>query len=144
MRKKMLPIILAILIFSAMITLIFSARAVHNSMIPNVKVSRLTRQEFEYEVELNNELLGFTNRIIQTKVSYAIPKELYDSGKVFIIGHDEINGDIRTVAMSYNIEIRLENDEYYEVANRFFGGTPLFIMESNKEIEEGTEVYVVE
>jgi hypothetical protein len=49
MKLKKIPVILTIMFFLSMIFLTFFARSIHNRMIPNVKVARLTKEEFVYE-----------------------------------------------------------------------------------------------
>lgn len=139
MKTKKLPIVLMVLFFAAMIFLTLSARAIHSKMIPNVTVSRLTNEQFEYEYFLTD---GITRRT-GTKQLLAIPKELYDQGNIYVIANTEKNGDMRTSAQLIKIEIGLENDDYYEVINEYFDIKLRFIVHSDEDIQEGDEVYIV-
>jgi len=138
MKYKKIPIILSVLFFSCMIFLTFSARSIHNKMIPNVKVARLPREKFPYEQVLED---GTT--ITYIKTTTAVPKKMYDEDFLYIVVEGYKNGDLRTFARKISLPIGAENNGYYEVTELFYDVNRLFIMESDKEISDGTEVYVL-
>jgi len=138
MKPKKFPLILTVLFFSLMIFLSFSARSIHNKMIPNVKVARLTREKFQYEEMLAD---GTVKTVVRS--SYAIPKWMYDQDFLYVVVPGSKNGDERTFARKINLPVGAENDDYYEIAEQFYDVTRLFIIESDKEIQYGTEIYVI-
>ena len=140
MKYKKTPIILTASFFVIMLILTFSARAIHNSMIPNVKIRRLTREKFEHETILEDGVTVIT----QSMFEYAISKDLYDSGNIYIITTGEKNGDERTFAKAFEIEIGHENEDYYEVKNRLLDNKLRFIIYSSESINDGDEVFVIE
>jgi hypothetical protein len=74
----------------------------------------------------------------------AVPKDMYDSGFLYIVVPGMKNGDERTFARKINLQIGSQNENYYEIAENYYDASQLFIIESNKEIQDGTEVYVKE
>ena len=139
MKIKKIPIVLTVIFFATMIFLSLSARAIHNRMIPNVTVSRLTKEDFEYVNLLDDGVTSMTN----TEQLTAISKELYDSGEIYVIASVEKNGDMRTIAQAFRIEIGLDNGEYYEVKNEFLDRKLRFIVDSSEDLHDGVEVYIV-
>ena len=137
--KVKVAVVFTVLFFGIMIFLTFSARDIHNKTIPNVKVSRLTKAEFEYEYRSNTG-----TKVIETKLCPAIPKELYNHGEIYVIDYIEINGEIRTVARRIILEIGRQNNQYYEVINDYLDSRIRFITYSNKIIQEGGEVYIIQ
>lgn len=140
MKTKKIPIILTFLFFAAMVFLSLSARAIHYRMIPNVTVSRLTKETFDSEHFLSDGITTMT----RTEQLLAIPKELYDSGEIYVLTSAEKNGDTRTFVKAIDLEIGKENEGYYEVTNRFFDQKLRFVIKSSEDIEDGDEVYVTE
>jgi hypothetical protein len=69
---------------------------------------------------------------------------LYDEDFLYVVVQGLKNGDDRTFAKKVSILIGTQNDEYYEITEQFYDMNRLFIMESNKDISDGTEVYVLE
>jgi len=138
MKLKKIPLILTLLFFLLMIILSFTARSIHNKMIPNVRVARLTREKFQYEE-------SFEDGTVRTAVrsSYAVPKWMYDQDFLYVVVPGSKNGDERTFARKISLPIRAENDDYYEIAEQFYDVSRLFIIESDKEIQDGSEVYVI-
>lgn len=139
MKLKKIPVIITILFFLSMIFLTFFARGVHNRMIPNVKVARLTKEEFLYERVFDD---GTTRTA--TKLANAVPKRMYDKDFLYVVVQGFKNGDERTFAQKVSLQIGTHNDEYYEIIEQFYDMNRLFIIESNKEISDGTEVYILE
>jgi hypothetical protein len=127
--KKVINIILTILFFSLMLILTISARSIHHSQIPNVKVKRLTMEDFSGG--------SWTDK------RPAIPKNIIEKGEVYIIANIYINGEERKAARLVYPQLGAENKEYYEVT----GGLDrrdLLIVDSSKELNDGVEVYIVE
>lgn len=138
MKFKVAAIVFTILFFGAMIFLSIFAGDIRNRMLPNVKVSRLTKEEFIYEYTTK---LGI--KVEEKELCRAIPKRLYDNDEIYVIQNVEINGEPRTIAKKITLEIGRENDGYYEVVDRFFDDRQRFIMHSDKEIHDGDEVFIV-
>lgn len=138
MNYKKVSVILAVIFFSIMIFMTFSARAIHNTMIPNVTVFRLTHEEFKYVSTMEDGLESYT----YIKQLLAIPKEIYEQGEVFTIDYQKINGEERTVARLTNIQVGDKNDAFYEVIDPFIMNE-LFIGYSSRDIQDGDEVYVM-
>lgn len=74
----------------------------------------------------------------------AIPKEVCDNKKVFVLSTRIINGEERIVAREVsNLELGRVNDGFYEVIN----GISLLdevIIEGQDKLQDGCEVYVEE
>lgn len=121
-----------------MLILTFTARAIHNRMIPNVRASRLSRVKFQHEQVLED---GTVRTVSQ--MSYAVPKWMVEQDFLYVVVQGMKNGDERTFARKLSLILGAENDGYYEIAEQFYDTGRLFIMESNKEIKDGTEVYLV-
>ncbi|NLC20072.1 MAG: hypothetical protein GX757_12815 [Clostridiales bacterium] len=138
MKPKKIPLILTVLFFMLMIFLSFTARSIHNRMIPNVRVTRLTREKFQYEKSFED---GTVRTVVRS--SYAVPKWMYDQDFLYVVVPGIKNGDERTFARKISLPIGSENDDYYEIAEQFYDVNRLFIIESDKEIQDGTEVYVI-
>ena len=137
MTTKKIPAIITVLFFSLMIFLTILARDIHNRMIPNVTVGRLTKEDFELERTLEDGTI-----IPITKQCIAVPKHMYDNDFLYIIVPGEKNGDQRTFVRKISLQVGAQNDKYYEITDPFFDMSQSFIMESNKEIQDGIEVYV--
>ena len=72
----------------------------------------------------------------------AIPKSIIFSGEAYIITTIYINGEERNAVRLVFPQIGAENEEYYEVT----GGLDrrdLVVINSNRELEDGDEVYIV-
>lgn len=138
MKIKKIPLVLTIIFFSFMIILTFTARSIHNRMIPNVRVSRLTREKFQHEQVLED---GTVRTVSQ--LSYAVPKWMVEQDFLYVVVQGMKNGDERTFARKLFMTLGAENDGYYEISEQFYDAGRLFIMETNKEIHDGTEVYVI-
>lgn len=139
MRKKIASVLLTILFFGAMVILSFSARVIHNRMIPNVTTFRLPYVKFEIPHYMQNGQLSF----IEESYLPAIPKSLYEQGEVYYIDYQIINGEERTVARAATLIIGIENDEYYEVTDIGIQRV-LFIKTSDKPLHDGIEVHIVD
>jgi len=138
MKLKKIPLILTVLFFSSMIFLTFAARSIHNRMIPNVRVGRLTREKFEHVETLEDG----TSRTVM-RLSYAVPKKMYDEDFLYVVVEGMKNGDLRTFARKVSLPVGTESKGYYEITKMFFDVSSLYIMETDKEIADGTEVYVI-
>lgn len=138
MKLKKIPIILTVLFFSFMVFMSFFSRSIHNRLIPNVKVARLPREKFTYEQVLEDGTIQNVN-----KLANAIPKKMYDEDFLYVVVQGFKNGDERTFARKITLPIGAESNGYYEITELFYDVNRLFIMETNKEIYDGIEVYVV-
>lgn len=121
-----------------MLILTISARSIHNSQIPNVTVKRLTQDDFAI-----NSTLTSGEEVTAHQKRLAIPKSIIDSGEVYIITRIYINGEERNAARLVSPQIGTSNEESYEVT----GGIDrrdLIIIESNKKIKDGDEVFIVD
>lgn len=135
MKFKKAIIILMILFFGVMIFFTFTSQSIHIKNLPHVKVRKLSKEIF-YQ-DMTGETVGAA--IIET---LAIPKELYEGGEIYIVHLKEKNGDQRTFAKKIVVEVGLENEDYYQVKDISLSGQQ-FIIESDKEIKDGDEVFVV-
>lgn len=140
MNTKKIIIALTILFITTMLFFTIFSQSIHNGMIPNVQVTHLTKQSFEYKICKAD---GITKETV-VKQSLAIPKKLYHQGDLYTIANIVKNGSTRTITQKLDIEVGLENDVYYEIANT--GHTPsiILIIKTNKEFLDGDEVYVID
>lgn len=117
---------LTLLFFIGMTVLTFTARDIHNSRLPHVTAKRLTRELFGD---------GFTRKL-------ALPKELTEGDGVFIITSRIINGEKRDIARRVVLTTGQEDEEFYEVTGGIMGNE-LVIIESDRGLRDGDEVFVV-
>ncbi|MCL2634614.1 MAG: hypothetical protein FWD34_08900 [Oscillospiraceae bacterium] len=135
--KKVINIALTVVFFVTMFVLTVSARTIHNSQIPNVTATRLTREDFIIEFEYD----GGTFKTTQKRL--AIKKSIYDSGEVYAVITIIINGEERDGVHRVYPEIGAENEEYYEIISGVWGNE-LVVVSSDRELTDGGEVCVVE
>lgn len=125
MKTKIL-LILTVLFFAAMAALTITARSIHESMIPNVTAKRLSREIFGD---------SYVRKL-------AAPKALTESGEVFVITVRVVNGEKRNFAQKVQLAFGAENEAFYEITGGMMGNE-LVIFESDRDIHDGDEVFVV-
>lgn len=125
MKIKLL-LTLTLLFFVTIAGLTFTARSIHQSMIPNVTAKRLTRELFgdSYTREL------------------AAPKMLTEDGDVFIITSRIVNGEKRSFAQKVQLQLGIESEMFYMVTGGMMGNE-LVIFASDRELSDGDEVFVI-
>ena len=124
--RLFLLVILTVIFFASMAWLTANARSVHENSLPHVTAKRISREMFSG---------SYTRRL-------AVPKELFDTGDVFVISVRIVNGEKRNFARRVFIETVAENDEFYEVIEGLTGNE-LIIVESDRGFGDGDEVYLV-
>lgn len=129
-KNKKLPIILTVLFSVSMIFLTIFSKKIHYSLLPKVETIRITREEFE----LDKGSSSFVSE-------WAIPKELYKNGGVYVVTFAEKYGAKRAYVTHLPVVIGRENKNYYEILDFMDYGTRL-ILHSSREISEGNEVYL--
>ncbi len=131
--KTIITAIVAVLFFTVMIFLTFSARAIHNASLPLVTAEKLPSVQFpfEYTDESGNVMTG-------TKSALAIRTELLDSD-IFILYQREKNGDLRYYVRLAEIETGAENNGFTEVLSGIGYGDKV-VVNTDKELYDGCEV----
>jgi hypothetical protein len=114
-----------LLFFAAMAYLTLNARNIHNSQIPHVETTRLTREKVSADVRV-----------------LALPKELYDSGDVYVIAQRMINGEVRSVAKKAVLQVGAAGNGFYEVKGGLMGNE-IVVTSSDKPLSDGAEVFVI-
>lgn len=113
--------IVAVLFFGSMLFLTVEARTIHNRMIPNIKMKRLEQRA--------GELL--------------LPKELYDSGDVYIVTEEEKNGETRNFVKKADVTVGEQAEGGYLVLDGI-DEWDFVVTETDKELQDGMEVYLPE
>ena len=113
--------IVAVLFFGSMLFLTVEARTIHNRMIPNVKMKRLEQKAGEL----------------------VLPKELYDSGDVFIVIEAEKNGEIRNFVEKADVTVGEQIEGGYLVLDGI-NEWDFVVTETDKELKDGMEVFLPE
>lgn len=134
--KKTINLIITVLFITCMIILTITARKVHNNMIPNVKVSRFSIEQFNSSTDKGSQ------KNISTQECMAIKKKIYNQGEIFIISLEEKNDEMRAFVHKTKLVTGRESDKYYEVTNIYDPETK-FVIESNQKLQDGDEVYIV-
>jgi hypothetical protein len=119
--------------FISMIVLTFTARSVHNARLPHVSVKRLTRES--YTVYREGSMITYRQ--------ISISKTLYDEGEVYTIFSRIVNGEKRDFARKVILRIGQELEDFYEVIDGLLG-YELVIFDSDKPLNNGVEVFVVQ
>lgn len=113
--------ILTVIFFGGMLFLTVKARTIHNRMIPNVKMRRLERW----------------------KTGVILPKELYDSGNIYIVVEEEKNGETRNFVEEAAVTVGEQISSGYVVLDGI-GEWDFVVTESDKELRDGMEVFIAE
>ena len=135
--KRIINPALVIIFFSFMLILSTFARDIHNYLIPNVSVKRLSQEEFPvtFTIEGGQEIISYKKKL-------AIPKEIYDKGEIYAITEKYINGEKRNAARRIFLEVGDEYEGFYEVVSGI-STSDFVITDSNKPLAEGDEVYLL-
>lgn len=113
--------IAAILFFGSMLFLTVEARTIHNRMIPNIKMKRLE----------------------QDRKGLVLPKELYDSGGVYLVIEAEKNGETRNFVKKADVTVGEQVEDGYLVLDGI-GEWDFVVIETDKELRDGMEVFLPE
>lgn len=135
--KKIINALIILFFFILMLILTISARSIHNSQIPNVTVKRLTQEDFVINSTLQN---GEEVTTIQKRL--AIPKNIINSGEIYIVTRIYINGEERDAVRMVFPQIGAENEGFYEVTSGI-DRSNLVIFDSNKKLKNGDEIFIV-
>lgn len=134
--RRLLPlIVLSLLFYGAMLLLTLTAKDIHLARLPKVTASRLHNVTFSYLfTPENGEPYTVTGQMP------GIPKELYDSGQIFVIVSEVT--DYITCYYAKKISLKIdpskENETYYAVSDSFF--RDMVILTGYEELEHGDEV----
>jgi len=136
--RRLLPlIVLYLLFYGAMLLLTLTAKDIHLARLPKVTASRLQNVTFSYQHTNNGETYTVTKQMP------GIPKELYDSGQIFVIVSEVT--DYMTCYYAKKISLELdpskENETYYAVSDSFF--RDMVILTGYEELEHGDEVHLL-
>lgn len=113
--------IAAILFFESMLFLTVEARTIHNRMIPNIKMRRLEEKA----------------------MGLVLPKELYDSGDVYLVIEAEKNGETRNFVEKADVAVGEQVEDGYLVLDGI-GEWDFVVTETDKELKDGMEVFLPE
>lgn len=132
-EKKVALLAAALLFFVLMILLTLTARDVHKARLPRVVVYTPTYENFEE----NRRVL-------------VLPMDIYTSNKtsnnqfeIYIIATKEINEEERNVVICAPIQVGVSNGMYFEVVRGLLGHE-LVVVSSDKPLNNGVEVFIVE
>lgn len=121
---KKLMICFTALFFAGMLTLTFTARAVHNAALPHVKVKRVETAFFPTEYGSTQALAVTTEQLAEG---------------VFVIYTAEVNGEKRTFIRRAAIIAGQEREGYVEVVSGLSTGDRI-VVSADRELCEGEVV----
>jgi len=113
--------IAAVLFFGGMLYLTAEARTIHNRMIPHIKMKRLE----------------------QKAAGLVLPKELYDSGNVYLVIEAEKNGETRNFVEKADVTVGEQVKGGYLVLDGI-DEWAFVVTETDKGLQDGMEVYLPE
>ena len=137
MKKKMILIISA-LFYICMFILTIKAEDIHMSRLPKVTAQKLSYKYIEY-IAILEDGTPYPN----TKKVLAIPKEIYESGQIFVIITGEERGLERSYAKKAEVKIGISDEQYYEVISGL-NRSDYVIIEGYEELSDMQEVNVIE
>lgn len=140
MKSKIIPIVLCALFYCSMILLTLFSRRIYNNSLPNVKVERLPKKVFSVVFDYTSMGYGYTEG---ERRSMAIPKEIYDLGKIFIVETGMKNGEERTFVRLLNqVTIGFDDEDNYEVLEGI-SEKAFVVVNGYEKLNDGDEVYVI-
>lgn len=107
--------------------------AVHEKMIPHVRVEKLTRETFPFDY-----VNGETRSSMQQKIAL---NEKYANKQIFLLYEAEKNGTQRYFVREVSIELGDFYNGYYEVKSGLITSDRI-VIETNKELFDGAEVFI--
>lgn len=129
-------LLLSLLFYGSLLFLSAFADEIHYARLPQVTAETLKKQSFSYTVTLDN---GFSAS--QTRLVSALPKDIVDSGQVFIIRTDVKDDFIYYYAQKVSVVIDTEqkNDDYYAITGGI-SSRDLVILTGYETLSDGDEV----
>ena len=134
--SRLLPLfLLSALFYGIMGFLTLNAPDIHYRRLPQVTTGQLTKEEFTY-------FLPDFPDTERTRSILSIPKELYESGKVFKIESKTEYGFTYYYAKQVWAELDTDkqNENYYAIKNGFWGSEHI-ILTGYEELYDGMEVF---
>lgn len=129
-------LLLSLLFYGSMLFLSAFADDIHYARLPKVTAETPKKQSFSYKITLDN---GFSSS--QTRLVSALPKDIVDSGQVFIIRTVEQDDFIYYYAQRVSVTIDTEhkNDDYYAISDGI-SSRDLVILTGYETLSDGDEV----
>lgn len=143
MKIKKFTLVVTIAFIAAILFLTISARWIRNNfMLPNVKITRLISIQYEDIFVLENG-----TRVTAMRSGLAINKEIYNRiisefGGIYVLEFREKNNETRSYVRLTSLQIKTETETDY-IIDRGLLSSDFFIEESNKVLENGSEVAVI-
>ena len=139
LKNKWIPLwTLSLLFYGTMLFLTLTAKDIHNSRLPQVTTGHLGKQEFSYSVTYDNEYTkDFSGQFT------AIPKELVDTGQIFIVESATKNGTTYYYAkkISLTIDTDKRNESYYAVSDSMYSYSS-YILTGYETLKDGDEINI--
>lgn len=133
--KKILTII-SILFYGVMLVLTLSAVQIHKARLPQVKAEKLSYEVIQYQRVLpSGQLYDDEKKVL------ALPKQLYDDDRVFVIQRMEKNGLERSYAVLVKPVTGISDDTFYEVKSGI-GRNDYVIVEGYENLTDRQEVNI--
>ena len=129
-------LLLSLLFYGSMLFLSAFADDIHYARLPLVTAETLKKQSFSYTVTLDNG-----SSFSQTRLVTALPKDMVDSGQVFIIRTDVQDDFVYYYAQKVSVVIDTEkrNDDYYAITGGI-SSRDLVILTGYETLSDGDEV----
>lgn len=129
-------LLLSLLFYGGMLFLSAFADDIHYARLPRVTAETPKKQSFSYTITLNN---GASSS--QTNLFPALPKDMVDSGQVFIV-RTSVQDDFTSYyaqKVSIVIDTEKKNDDYYAITDGIFS-RDLVILTGYEALSDGDEV----
>ena len=134
--SRLLPLfLLSVLFYGVMGFLTLKSPDIHYARLPHVTTEQLTKQEFTYVLPEYPD----TER---TRSILAIPKEMYESGKVFKVETKTEYGFTYYYAKQVwpELDRDKQNETYYAIKQGLYGSEQM-IVTGYEELYDGMEVF---
>lgn len=131
--------LLSLLFYSAMLLLTIFAKDIHIARLPKVTAEPPGKQKFSYMTT------GESGTIKRTMSVTALPKDMVDSGKVFVLETVTENDFIFYYAkqISVTVDETKENADYYAISSGLSMWGDTIITTGYETLKHGDEVYPI-
>ena len=138
-KKRLLPlVVLSLLFYGVMLLLTLTAKDIHNARLPQVTAGRPEKQFFSYTDTMEG------NPIERTISCTALPKDMVDSGKVFIL-QTITKGDFTYYYAQQcfiTIDAEKQHADYYAISNGIDSWDTV-ILTGYENLQNGAEVFLL-
>lgn len=138
-KKRLLPlVVLSLLFYGVMLLLTLTAKDIHNARLPQVTAGRPEKQFFSYTDTMEG------NAIERTISCTALPKDMVDSGKIFIL-QTITKGDFTYYYAQQcfvTIDTEKQHTDYYAISNGIDSWDTI-ILTGYENLQNDDEVFLI-